>query len=498
MPCSPSPRRMPDRNMLGRYRAPLAVLMAALLLGSAPPVQAAAPATPQAAPANQPPPEAASGYTALTAPVLLIGDAAAADAPPDAPPGRPSAVAGRTAPMPPQQELFERHLLTWAGRMTEAPVIRLGHAAQGDDASPHALTAQRLLLPAAAGATRRVALLQIETGRSTGTLPAQAHAIPRPTGHVNEETLDTLARWLAESRASGDIVLVAGRHPWRLLDDATRQRLAEQMAALEHPLIYLSAQGPSGYWAQHRAAGRPLLELNLGSLTAWPIALRRMHVEQEPASGRLRIVAEPMPARGKPVRDDDALLQAWQAWVCEPTGMMTEALFDEDADLVRRQRAELAQALSVGRSQLAEEHLLQTLVQAHADLGHEAGGAQGLPDFCDGRGVVECMVALQIEVQTLDERSASAAGPRDDAAYRAIRERKASLAQAARRQLDQLDSPRAQAYMACRSVQAAKADFDLQQTERQALPALSAPGARPTLPPARPEFYRAAASVGMD
>ena len=115
-----------------------------------------------------------------------------------------------------------------------------------------------------------------QAGALVGTWDTLMGRSPGSIGHVHPDQMRrrTLGR---RGGRRGDIVVFAGHHNWHSLGLPTRTLLRALMARLHHPLVYLSAHTHRGFWAVHRALARqPLLELNVSSLSDWPIAYRRI------------------------------------------------------------------------------------------------------------------------------------------------------------------------------------------------------------------------------
>ena len=140
--------------------------------------------------------------------------------------------------------------------------------------------AQRLKLPRAPGADRNVIVIGLDTnqaGALVGTLDVIMGHSPGSVGHIHPDQIQAVTEWVDEAIINGDIVIFAGHHNWQGLGLPSRVFLRSLMGKLSQPLVYLSAHTHSGFWAVHHSIVRqPLLELNVSSLSDWPIAYRRI------------------------------------------------------------------------------------------------------------------------------------------------------------------------------------------------------------------------------
>lgn len=344
--------------------------------------------------------------------------------------------------------------------------------------------AQKLRLPRAPGSPRGVTILAVDTNqidRIVGALDAFRGISPGNIGHIQPSQIEVLERWARAARTAGDLVLFAGHHDWASLGPETKRRLAAVMRGLDHPLVYFSAHTHSGFWAHHHVAGRNLLELNVSSLSDWPIAYRRMEVQFDAQANRIKIVGSLMPMSGTPgrgdaestgrsARDDLDLLHMWERVTCARAGVPLTVIRQRDMSLVKAQRD--------GRGSLFEwlyswiggdecETCVSTLyTHAHAyldlmmtaikntsiDMGREVPelAAVRLPAMCPtGIGLSGCVEFLK------EQKPANL--QENIALFRV----KANLIDRANTILDDEGSPRAKAYMTCRAVQAAKDDYDM-------------------------------------
>jgi hypothetical protein len=303
---------------------------------------------------------------------------------------------------------------------------------------------------------------------------------------------------VAQAARRGDIVVFAGHHNWRSLGLQSRILLRNLMDNLDHPLVYLSAHTHRGFWAVHRAlASQPLLELNVSSLSDWPIAWRRVSFAYDEEARRLLVRADLMPHGPTPVASDADLLAAWQTQTCDATGLPSGYLRSIDLAEVQQQRdargslidwiweeidpdCESCELTRYRHAQAYQDQMLATLLQVRLHLSADAPAlpAMKLPTWCDGKSFYNCVSGLLAEQ------------PQDPAAHKALFRRKAQLVNLISNQLDEIDEPRARAYMTCRAVLAAKIDFDATPDDRNAHRGEANRRAE--------QFFRVEASVGMD
>jgi hypothetical protein len=247
------------------------------------------------------------------------------------------------------------------------------------------------------------------------------------------------------------------------------------MSRLNHPLVYLSAHTHTGFWAAHRAlANQPVLELNVSSLSDWPLAYRRISFAYDESANRIQVRGELMPKGTKPTTTDAELLEAWDAQTCAKSGVPLTRIKQEDQALVKLQRDSRGTLLEwlvswlepvcpsceapLYKHALAyQDELLQTLLQVDQDLGSNAHQLHllKLPKWCEGKDFVACAKGLLAEQ------------PPDFKASTDLFRRKAALVAILNEHLDDLSAPEAKAYMTCRAVQAAKIDFELIDDERK-------------------------------
>jgi hypothetical protein len=361
--------------------------------------------------------------------------------------------------------------------------------------------AQRLLLPRAPGATRSVIVIGLDTNQS-GPLVTVWDTIrgrsPGSIGHVRPEQVSAVSHWVAQAARAGDIVVFAGHHDWQSLGLPTRLMLRSLMQNLDHPLVYLSAHTHRGFWALHRLpAMPPLLELNVSSLSDWPIAYRRISFAYDERANRLLVRGDLLPRGPRPSQSDAELLAAWQAQTCDASGLSAEYLRMVDQGEVARQRASrrglfdwleeelVANCESCERSRLEhagayQEQMLATLLQVRLHLGPHASELPDveLPHWCEGKGYYACVSALMAtQALSLPE-------------HRELFRRKAHLVDRLGARLDDLSEPTAKSYMTCRAVLASKFDFDATPDDRNAHRGEANRRAE--------QFFRTEATIGVD
>jgi hypothetical protein len=397
---------------------------------------------------------------------------------------------------PPRGELR----LSW--RNTDARAFLSAIEAQLLDGGRYAdsFIAQRLLLPRAPGAQREVIVIGLDTnqaGALVSTWDTLMGRSPGSAGHVHPNQVSAVTPWVTEAADNGAIVVFAGHHNWASLGLPTRLQLRNLMSNLRHPLVYLSAHTHRGFWAVHTALDRrPLLELNVSSLSDWPIAYRRISFDYDEQAERLRVRGELMPRGSAPARSDTELFAAWEAQACAQLDVEPGALRQVDREIVMRQRAsrgsivqwalealgpacEFCQEPLYEHAQAYLDAMLDAVTQLSSHLGQRAHQLYdvGLPPWCGDTDFIGCAQSLQ--------------ATRADgfAANVALFRRKAALVDLLSGHLDRLDSPQAAAYMTCRAVQAAKIDFDATDDARNAH--------RSEANRLKEQYFRVEASVGM-
>jgi len=361
--------------------------------------------------------------------------------------------------------------------------------------------AQRIRLPRAPGAARDVVVIALDTNQAgflVSTWDVLMGRSPGDFGHVHRDQIRAVTKWVLEAAGKGDIVVFAGHHNWQSLGLPTRLMLRNLMSNLPHPLVYLSAHTHRGFWAEHRSFdNRPLLELNVSSLSDWPIAYRRISFAYDEKANRLLVRGELMPRGAAPVSSDTDLLAAWEAETCDRSGLSLEHLMQEDLELVKRQRAARGTVLDwlieglasvcEGCEQTLYDHahayqdlMLETLLEVSYDLGPLAAqlNEMQLPTWCGEDFFKGCALLLL---------SLHPAGLRADID---LFRRKTELVDLINQHLDELKTPKAREYMTCRAVLAAKIDFDATEDKRK--------DNRGEANRRAEQFFRIEASVGME
>lgn len=363
--------------------------------------------------------------------------------------------------------------------------------------------AQRLRLPRAAGAPRGVVIIALDTNQA-GALVSTWDTIlgrsPGSTGHIHPDQIRAVSDWVSEAVISGDIVVFAGHHNWSNLGLPSRLLLRNLMSKLRHPLVYLSAHTHRGFWAVHTTlASRPVLELNVSSLSDWPIGYRRISFAIDERANRLLVRGDLMPHGDAPTLTDDDLMAAWEAQACERSGLKPEFLRVHDAALVKRQRdsrgsivqwllEELGSRCEEGdcqqtlfqNAQSYQDALLLALMQVDRHLGvdaHELHKVK-LPEWCGNTDLSVCANTL------MDQRAT------DFKSHVNLFRRKAGLVDVISNHLDDISAPQAKAYMTCRAVQAARIDFEATDDKRKDYRSEANRRAE--------HFFRIEASVGME
>ena len=360
-------------------------------------------------------------------------------------------------------------------------------------------TVQKLRLPAAPQAPRRVTMVAIDTNQlnvAIGMVNMLFGRSPGSTGRVLDDQIQRIAQ-IDEAQRAGEMVVLAGHHNWALLDTPSRRRLAAVLERLEYPLVYVSAHTHQGFWAQHRLHGRSLLELNVSSLSDWPLAYRRVAFAFDGRANRLQVSAELLPRGEASPQDDAELRQAWANATCSQAGVPQARLAQRDLEAVRSQRQ--ARGTLVGwllkgqgewcgwcRQRLyASAHQYQdSLLEVISELYDDMAGAvpeldqMALPAGCAGHSLRDCIATLR-------------AAPYDDVASTiAVFHQKAALVDALSAQLDNLTSPQVKAYMTCRAALGAKDDYDLTPEKRR--------GGDSEAVRRQRAFFQTEATVGME
>jgi hypothetical protein len=395
------------------------------------------------------------------------------------------------------------HRISWRSPDPEAYLSAIEAKLLEGEHYADSFIAQRLKVPRAAGATRDVIIIGLDTNQA-GTLVDAWDTLmgrsPGSVGHVHPDQVLAIDRWLNEAVRKGDIVIFAGHHNWQALGLPTRTMLRSLMGRLNHPLVYLSAHTHSGFWAVHRALARqPLLELNVSSLSDWPIAYRRISFAFDEDARRLLVEADLMPRGERPTASYADLIAAWQAETCARTGVPAELMRDLDVASVKQQRdargslvewmlmaigpsCETCEQPLYEHAHVYQDAMLEVLLQGDALVKAGTSGVQlpkaRLPSWCGNATFEACARGLMSQK------------PQDYQAIVVLFRQKATLVAALSDYLDGLDEPKAKAYMTCRAVQAAKIDFD---TTDEAYNENRSEEKRRA-----EQFFRTAASVGMD
>jgi hypothetical protein len=196
---------------------------------------------------------------------------------------------------------------------------------------------------------------------------------------------------------------------------------------------------------------QPLLELNVSSLSDWPIAYRRISFAWNEADKRLLVRGDLMPHGDKPSASYADLLAAWEA---------------ED--------------VLYAHAHAYQDAMLDAILQLATHLGQRAHGLYDatLPGFCGDTDFFDCARTLQATRFV------------DFAGHVELFRRKATLSDLLGSRLDDLKSAQAAAYMTCRAVQAARIDFELTPE--------SGNNHRGEVNRRAEQFFRVEASVGMD
>jgi hypothetical protein len=247
----------------------------------------------------------------------------------------------------------------------------------------------------------------------------------------------------------------------------------------------------------HHLGNRSLLELNVSSLSDWPVAYRRVAFAYDPEANRIKVNAELMPMLHSPPQSDNEILDAWVQQACREVDVPIERIARRDHAIVvsqRESRGTLAEwafesfeGISDSARQMLYEHahryqdgLLDVIMSTYGDLGGQVPELADIvaPSFCAGGNIKSCAAALM----------GSHAGNLEESIdlYR----KKAIFVEKVGEQFDDVTDRRAKAYMACRAAIAAKDDFDLTPEDKR-------PGTTEEHRRGR-DFFRVEATVGMD
>lgn len=390
--------------------------------------------------------------------------------------------------------------VAWRNPDAQGFIEAIAARVRGGGLFGHSYVAQKLRLPAAPGATRRVVVIGLDTNQVdvvVGVLDALRGVDPGDIGHVRADQLDVVATWVEESRRAGDIVVFAGHHNWNRLSFGSQARLTSIMAQLDHPLVYVSAHTHRGFWASHRIGTRSLLELNVSSLSDWPIAYRRVTFALDAQANRLKVSAEIMPNFGSPPRDDQELLEAWEAATCANYAYPASVFEAQERLVVEQQRnarGTLKEWLYEGLGEWCrpclqslyesgmryQDTLLETISLFYQDLQHRVPEVAALrpPESCGDQPLTVCVARLRAERAT------------DlDGTIKIFRAR-AAFIDAMNTKLAALTDSRSRNYMVCRAVIAAHLDYDLTPDDKRS--------SRSEASRRSVDFFRVEATVGMD
>nr|WP_295081393.1 metallophosphoesterase [uncultured Roseateles sp.] len=369
------------------------------------------------------------------------------------------------------------HRVSWRNPNAEAFLSGIEAHVLDGYAYADSFLAQRIQMPRAPGATRHVIVIGLDTNQA-GPLVSSWDTLmgrsPGSIGHVNLDQVRALTHWVTEAKQKGDLVIFAGHHNWRALGLPSRLLLRSLMSQVDHPLVYLSGHTHRGFWAAHRELDiRPVLELNVSSLSDWPVAYRRISFAYDEAAKRILVRGELMPHGEDPVESDDALMAAWEGQTCGSLNVPVDAIRAVDGELVRKQResrgslvgwllkrfgpdCEGCDATLYEHAQAYQDAMLDAIMQVKqfVDADTRTLIRAEFPSWCKGTSFDECVANLRAEQ------------PKDYAEQVDLFRRKAKLVDLLGGHLDDLTEPRAKAYMTCRAVQAAKLDFDATEETR--------------------------------
>jgi|GEM_PF-846167 len=406
-------------------------------------------------------------------------------------------------------------------------------------------------LPPAPEAPLRTTIVAMDTSQlnvAIGFFSTAMGESPGDVGLVMEGQAKIVAQWVGEAQKAGELVIFAGHHPWAMLSPGTRLRLEPILKAVDHPLVYLSAHTHSGFWALHRIGGRDMLELNVSSLSDWPLAYRRVAFAYDPQEKRIRVTGEILPSAATPVENDQELLDAWTRPSCGQAGIPVADLTQKNIAEVETQkqaRGSLVEWLLRGMADLGvvdpeeidessdpadihdrarQKHLGGVHPHEHFGKALKQEGDEAEQFESNYNAMLKHYAAahpykdalLEVIIELYDDMGATvkelaeirSPGFCNDASVRncaaslreakwdylaasiALYRKKAAFVDAVERQLDDIEDPRAKGYMTCRSAIAAKLDHEMTPEETQ-------PGT-PESERRRLGFFRASATVGMD
>lgn len=390
--------------------------------------------------------------------------------------------------------------VTWRNPDPQGFIEAIEARIRGGALFGHTFVAQKLRLPAAPGAARRVVIIGLDTNQTDAavtTLDTMRGLSPGDLGHVRRDQIQAIAPWVDEARRAGDVVVFAGHHNWNRLSFSSQARIGVVMRTLDHPLVYVSAHTHRGFWASHRLGQRSLLELNVSSLSDWPISYRRVTFALDEKAKRLRVTAAIMPNLGTPPQNDQELLDAWESATCARSGFTADLLERQERLVVEQQRdarGTLMEWLYAGLGESCrscmltlyesgmryQDTLLETVHELYQDFFTEVPEVKALraPASCGTDPAVVCIARYRQTRATDLEDTMS------------LFRRRAELVAAMDEQLDTLQDPRVRNYMACRAVVAAKLDYDLTPEDKRR--------GRGEANRRAQDFFRTEATVGME
>jgi hypothetical protein len=406
----------------------------------------------------------------------------------------PTPVAGLT-PVPDKGPVR----ISWRNPRPDPFIEAIEVSLQDGNAYANSFLAQKLRLPPVAGAPRGAIIIGLDTNQVdevVGLLDTVRSMSPGDIGHVRPDQLEAVRPWIESARKAGDVVIFAGHHNWNRLSLATQARIGLEFDRIDHPLVYMSAHTHQGFWAMHWIGERRLLELNVSSLSDWPIAYRRVSFAFDRTANRIKVMADLMPNAAGSAQTDQALLDSWSTLTCGPTGITAMRVTEEELQAVQQQREARGTLFDWISESLSEwcttcqrnlyasgiryqDSLLRAIEQTYVDLLPHVPAVRQLrpPESCGASSVPECLVKLQVKApDDLDETMA-------------LFRRRAQFIDAMNHQFDELPGSLVRNYMACRAVIGAKIDFDLTPKDRR--PGQDEEGRR-----AR-DFFRIEATVGM-
>jgi hypothetical protein len=361
--------------------------------------------------------------------------------------------------------------------------------------------AQRLRLPRAPEATRGVIVIALDTNQAGPLVSTWDTIMGRSAGsvgHIRADQLRAVTPWIREAVTQGDIVVFAGHHNWQSLELQTQLLMYRLMSDLPHPLVYLSGHTHRGFWAEHRLLGlRPLLELNVSSLSDWPIAYRRVSFAYDDRAKRLLVRGDLMPRVGSAVATDAELLGAWVDQACRQSNINVNEIMAHDNAIVRQQRNSrgslfgwLMQSIRPDcdtcdlplfqQAQIYMDEMLRALVQASSYIPASVRDRNRarLPAWCGGDDFAQCTTRLLSQQNNTYEGQLS------------LFRRKAEMVEIVQAYMDEIETPAARAYMTCRAIAAAKIDFDAISDGRNDF--------RSEANRRTEHFFRNEASIGME